>query len=104
MVEQWTPEQENEFTALYTELEKQPHYDKGEVHRRLFSQQLPYKEAKRRLEELIARPDKEQKQSGGLEKKATSSVFSGRMTQAAGLAAVLAGIAILSGFYVPPIY
>ncbi|HLD19188.1 MAG TPA: hypothetical protein VJB90_04210 [Candidatus Nanoarchaeia archaeon] len=66
---EWKKEQSDEFTALYKKYEQQPHYSKEKAHKELFSEQLPYNEAKGRLLNLMAG----QKKETGLEAKVKES-------------------------------
>jgi hypothetical protein len=51
---EWTPAQQSEFTALYKKYEAMPSYDRDVAYRALFSSELPYGEAKGRLQRLVA--------------------------------------------------
>lgn len=61
----WTDKQQNEFTSLYKKLESMPGYNQEKTYHALFSEQLPYKEAKSRLMHLM---ESSSHSEGGLEK------------------------------------
>lgn len=101
---EWSKNQQDEFTGLYRQYQRSPHYDKAKSDNILFSEQLPYNEARGRLQRLI---DEGKKQSSGLEAIAESAFDSGRMPYAAGLAAVLVAVALASlgmPYAPPPLY
>ena len=53
---EWTSEQQNEFTNLYSQLEKLPGYNKKRANNQLFpnpKEPLDYNDAKSRLVELV---------------------------------------------------
>ena len=62
---QWTDKQQNDFTALYKKLESMPGYNQEKTYHDLFSEQLPYKEAKSKLMHLM---ESSSHSEGGLEK------------------------------------
>lgn len=90
---EWSKEQQDEFTGLYRQYQESPHYDKDMSNKILFSEQLPYNEAKGRLQKLI---DEGKKQTSGLEARTETAFGSGRMPYAAGLTAVLMAVSLAS--------
>ena len=102
---EWTKDQQDEFTGLYTQYKKLPYYNEGKANNILFSSQLPYNEAKSRLQKLI---DEGQKQESGLESKVKaqpSSVFE-RIGSLFSKPAVAASATALLLLYLglPPVY
>ena len=110
---EWTEAEQTEFNHLYDELKKGHNYEKynKEAYKQLFSgEQLPYKEAKSRLLNIIEEQKMEQYQKEGLEHKVQNNSSGGlpNLTQTQsiiGLATVLGVVGALSiGVpYIPPL-
>ena len=73
---EWAAAEQTEFTHLYDELKKGPNYDtySKKADEQIFSgEQLPYKEAKSRLLNIIEEQKKELHHKGGLEEKTNAA-------------------------------
>ena len=91
---EWTQAQQDEFTRLYGKLEHSSYYNKDKAHKRLFSEQLPYTEAKSRLEELLHAENHQRHDSGSKTSAAPNkNINLGTVGNAVGLAGIVGSVA-----------